>query len=197
MRILKGIDSMDKSIQELDQNEARENAASHYHPCHHAPQPSSGPDEKLDMPDGHLNGTHGDVHAETSDRLVGLRQHKPERKATGLEAVVSSFHYAWSEAGLIRGTLPLLQLNQKDGFDCPGCAWPDPDGKRSRFDFCENGAKAVANESDRRRITAEFFASHSVAELSQQSDYWLEQQGRLTEPMVLRAGAKSTRSAVV
>ena len=62
-------------------------------------------------------------------------------------------------------------------------------GKRSPFDFCENGAEAVAHESDRRRVTADFFAEHSVAELSGRSDYWLEQQGRLTEPMVLRAGA--------
>ncbi len=118
-----------------------------------------------------------------------LKQRSPERKATGLPAVVSSFYYAWGEAGVIRGTLPLLQLNQKDGFDCPGCAWPDPDGKRASFDFCENGAKAVAHESDSRRVTQEFFRQHSVAELSQQSDYWLEQQGRLTEPMVLRSGA--------
>jgi len=83
----------------------------------------------------------------------------------------------------------LLQVNQKDGFDCPGCAWPEPDGKRSSFDFCENGAKAIAHESDRRQLTSEFFACHSVAELSRQSDYWLEQQGRLIEPMVVRAGA--------
>src|SRR5882724_983275 len=132
---------------------------------------------------------HGDVHARTADALVGLHQREPERKATGIKAVVSSFHYVWGEAGLIRGTRPLLQINQKDGFDCPGCAWPESDARRPSFDFCENGAKAVAHESDRRRVTAEFFASHSVAELSQQSDYWLEQQGRLTEPMVLRAGA--------
>ena len=179
---------MDKALQPDDGHSDKETLAN-YHPCHHAPHPSGGHDEKLEMPDGRMHDTHGDVHPETSDRLVGLRQRKPERKATGIEAVVSSFHYAWSEAGLFRGTLPLLQLNQKNGFDCPGCAWPDPDGKRSHFDFCENGAKAVAHESDRRRVTSEFFASHSVAELSQQSDYWLEQQGRLTEPMVLRAGA--------
>jgi molybdopterin-dependent oxidoreductase alpha subunit len=160
-----------------------------YEPCHHAPHASTEPEEKRRMADGQLDRGHGEIHAETSERLVGLRQREPEGKATGIQAVISSFHYAWSEAGFIRGTLPLLQLNQKDGFDCPGCAWPDPDGKRSHFDFCENGAKAVAHESDRRRLTPEFFASHSVAELSQQSDYWLEQQGRLTEPMVLRAGA--------
>jgi molybdopterin-dependent oxidoreductase alpha subunit len=140
-------------------------------------------------PDGNIDTSHGDIRCETPGKLVGLVQHAPERKATGLPAVIKSLQYAWSEAGLIRGTLPLLQINQKNGFDCPGCAWPDPDGKRSAFDFCENGAKAVAHESDSRRATASFFAAHSVAELSRESDYWLEQQGRLTEPLVLRAGA--------
>jgi molybdopterin-dependent oxidoreductase alpha subunit len=138
---------------------------------------------------GFSQTTHGDVRPENPEQLVGLVQHKPERKATGLKAVLTSFQYAWGKAGLVRGTLPLLQVNQKNGFDCPGCAWPESDGKRSHFDFCENGAKAIAHESDRRRVTAEFFAAHSVEELSRQSDYWLEQQGRLTEPMVLRAGA--------
>ncbi|EAQ78514.1 FdhF/YdeP family oxidoreductase [Blastopirellula marina] len=132
---------------------------------------------------------HGPIRLIPTRAEPQLRQRRPERKATGLPAVVNSFKYAISEAGIVRGTLPLLQLNQKDGFDCPGCAWPDPDGKRSAFDFCENGAKAVAHESDSRRITADFFAQYSVAELSTYSDYWLEQQGRLTEPMVLRAGA--------
>src|SRR5436190_5044202 len=178
--------------------------AADYHPVHHEPQPTpqagvpplhpaspevSHQQVATEQPDGDAVATHGNVRAETSDKLVGLRQRAPERKATGLAAVVSSFNYAWGEAGIIRGTLPLLQLNQKGGFDCPGCAWPDPDGTRSHFDFCENGAKAVAHESDRRRVTAEFFASHAVADLSRQSDYWLEQQGRLIEPMVLRAGA--------
>lgn len=160
-----------------------------YHPHHHKARDISEHEECHHVPDGSINTTHGDVDPLTSDRLVGLKQGKPERKATGLMAVTNSFYYALTEAGPLRGTLPLLQLNQKDGFDCPGCAWPDPDGKRSSFDFCENGAKAVAHESDRRRLTPKFFAEKSVAELSQQSDYWLEQQGRLTEPMVLRAGA--------
>jgi molybdopterin-dependent oxidoreductase alpha subunit len=183
-------------------------AASHYtvddHPVHHDPDPSGGPGSAhpssslpdadvathaAEQPDGHVDRSHGDVRAEPPGDRVHLRQEPPERKAAGLKAVLETFAYAWGEAGVIRGTLPLLELNQKTGFDCQGCAWPDPDGKRSHFDFCENGAKAVAHESDRRRVTAEFFARHSVAELAQESDYWLEQQGRLTEPMVLREGA--------
>ena len=82
----------------------------------------------------------------------------------------------------IRGTRALLSMNQPDGFDCPGCAWPDP-RHASSFDFCENGAKAVTWELTKHRVTREFFAAHTIRELEQESDYWLEQQGRLTEPM--------------
>ena len=82
----------------------------------------------------------------------------------------------------LKGSKTLLAMNQPDGFDCPGCAWPDP-RHTSSFEFCENGAKAVAAELTRRRVTAELFATHTVTELEQKSDYWLEEQGRLTEPM--------------
>ena len=82
----------------------------------------------------------------------------------------------------IRGTRALLSMNQPDGFDCPGCAWPDP-RHTSSFDFCENGAKAVTWELTKHRVTREFFAAHTVRQLEQESDYWLEEQGRLTEPM--------------
>lgn len=132
---------------------------------------------------------HGDVWLlpEKSDDKLRLKPVK--QKSTGVSAVLNSFRYAWGEAGVVRGTLPLLQLNQKLGTDCPGCAWPDHDGKRATFDYCENGAKAVAHEADTRKLTADFFRSHSVSELSTHTDYWLEQQGRLTEPMVLRENA--------
>src|SRR5580692_299429 len=83
---------------------------------------------------------------------------------------------------LLKGSETLLSMNQPDGFDCPGCAWPDPK-HTSSFEFCENGAKAVAFELTKRRVTRDFFASHSVSQLAEQSDYWLEEQGRLTEPM--------------
>ena len=81
-----------------------------------------------------------------------------------------------------KGSRALLSMNQPDGFDCPGCAWPDP-RHTSSFEFCENGAKAVTWELTKHRVTREFFAAHTVRELEQESDYWLEQQGRLTEPM--------------
>jgi molybdopterin-dependent oxidoreductase alpha subunit len=82
----------------------------------------------------------------------------------------------------LKGSRALLSMNQPEGFDCPGCAWPDP-RHTSSFEFCENGAKAVTWELTKHRVTREFFASHTVRELEQESDYWLEQQGRLTEPM--------------
>jgi anaerobic selenocysteine-containing dehydrogenase len=84
--------------------------------------------------------------------------------------------------------LSLLNLNQVTGMDCPGCAWPDP-RHRHRNEYCENGAKHSADEATTRRVTREFFAEHSDAELDGMSDMWLNQQGRLTEPMVKRPGA--------
>jgi molybdopterin-dependent oxidoreductase alpha subunit len=83
---------------------------------------------------------------------------------------------------IAKGSRALLSMTQPDGFDCPGCAWPDPK-HTSSFEFCENGAKAVAFELTKRRVTREFFATHTVSELEKKSDYWLEEQGRLTEPM--------------
>lgn len=113
-------------------------------------------------------------------------QIKPISKvAGGVPAAVQALKSAWSEMGVVRGTRTLLQLNQTGGFDCPGCAWPEPDTERSHAEFCENGAKHVADEATTKRITPEFFQRWSVADLSQQSDYWLGQQGRLTGPMVL------------
>jgi molybdopterin-dependent oxidoreductase alpha subunit len=113
----------------------------------------------------------------------------PGQVAGGLPAIVSTMKHAAAAMGLERSLKTLAQVNQKGGFDCPGCAWPDPDGERTHTEFCENGAKAVAEEATLKRITPEFFARWSVAELAAQSDYWLGQQGRLTQPMVLLEGA--------
>ncbi|MDQ2921043.1 MAG: FdhF/YdeP family oxidoreductase, partial [Acidobacteriota bacterium] len=95
----------------------------------------------------------------------------------------------WEEMGVGRGLRTLLKLNQKDGFDCPGCAWPEPDDDRSHAEFCENGAKHVADEATTKRITPEFFRKWSVADLADKSDYWLGKQGRITHPMVLPRNA--------
>ncbi|MCD0444115.1 FdhF/YdeP family oxidoreductase [Glycomyces sp. A-F 0318] len=112
----------------------------------------------------------------------------PKHRAAGLPAVVGSVRFVGSQAGIRRG-LPLLRdINQTDGFDCPGCAWPEP-GHRHPAEFCENGAKAVAEEATRRTVGPEFFAAHPVADLADRSGYWLGQQGRLTRPMHLAEGA--------
>jgi molybdopterin-dependent oxidoreductase alpha subunit len=129
------------------------------------------------------------VHAQPPETLVPLQQKAPGTYAAGVPAVISSLKHALGEAGPIRGTRLLLQLNQFDGYDCPGCAWPDPDSERSFAEFCENGAKAVAEEGTKERVGPEFFARHSVAELSERSDFWLGKQGRLTHPMILKKGA--------
>src|SRR5258708_15311254 len=93
---------------------------------------------------------------------------KPISKvAGGLPAVLSSAKYTFKEMGAVRGVRTLLQLNQKQGIDCPGCAWPEPDGERSHFEFCEEGAKHVADEATTKRVTPELFKPCSVAALSQ------------------------------
>lgn len=113
----------------------------------------------------------------------------PKEHAAGTPAVVSSLQHVFGKAGVIRGTKALLDLNQAGGFDCPSCAWPDPDGHRAVAEFCENGAKAIASEAMHRTIGREFFAAHSIADLMTQSDAWHDLQGRLAEPMLLRENA--------
>ncbi|KPC50420.1 FdhF/YdeP family oxidoreductase [Amantichitinum ursilacus] len=104
------------------------------------------------------------------------------RPAGGWGALKSTLNAIYEQGIVGRGVATLLRQNQPDGFDCPGCAWPDKN-HHSTFEFCENGAKAVAAEATERRVTREFFAGHSVTELLAHDDYWLEAQGRLTEPM--------------
>ncbi|WP_086709931.1 FdhF/YdeP family oxidoreductase [Streptomyces antimycoticus] len=113
----------------------------------------------------------------------------PQHAAAGLPAVRHSLRIAQQQMGVRRTALTLLRVNQKNGFDCPGCAWPEPD-KRHAAEFCENGAKAVAEEATLRRVTPDFFAAHPVADLATRSGYWLGQQGRLTQPMYLDEGAE-------
>ncbi|MBJ6646649.1 hypothetical protein DD630_08370 [Streptomyces sp. BSE7F] len=111
-----------------------------------------------------------------------------KRAAAGLPAIGHTLRMAHQQMGVKRTALTLLSVNQKDGFDCPGCAWPEPE-HRHRAEFCENGAKAVAEEATLRRVTPEFFAAHPVSDLARRSGYWLGQQGRLTHPMYLPEGA--------
>jgi molybdopterin-dependent oxidoreductase alpha subunit len=130
-----------------------------------------------------------EVSAEPPPETPGtLHIGERETTASGIPAIYQTARFGLTRMGVVRTLKTLGSLNQKDGFDCPSCAWPDPDSHRSFAEFCENGAKAVSDEAMTARVTPKFFAEHSVAELSKQSDHWLGQQGRLTHPMVLRPG---------
>jgi len=109
------------------------------------------------------------------------------RSAGGLGAITSTLKQL-AKSSWTRSGAALRDMNQPDGFDCPGCAWPEP-AARATFEFCENGAKHVAHEVTHRRVTRDFFAGHSIAALAAQTDQWLESQGRLVEPMIRRRGS--------
>ncbi|WP_035903337.1 FdhF/YdeP family oxidoreductase [Knoellia subterranea] len=121
----------------------------------------------------------GDAHLEVGS---------PKTSAAGVPAVVRSMRMSVEQMGVVRTARTLLRVNQDKGFDCPGCAWPDP-AHSHRAEFCENGAKAVAEEATKRRVEPAFFAEHSIASLREKSDHWLGRQGRLTTPMHKPEGA--------
>ncbi|HYO99862.1 MAG TPA: FdhF/YdeP family oxidoreductase [Pyrinomonadaceae bacterium] len=129
---------------------------------------------------------HDSRRAQPPEDFTGVEISPASESAGGLPAIVSAMKHSWSEMGAARTLKTLSRINQKGGFDCPGCAWPEPDGERTHFEFCENGAKHVADEATTKRVTPDFFEKWSVAELSRQSDMWLNDQGRLTHPMLLR-----------
>ena len=110
----------------------------------------------------------------------------PKNSAAGIPAVVSTMKYGLTNMGVINSITKLSKVNDFHGFDCPGCAWPDPDDHRSVAEFCENGAKAVSDEATKSRVDSNFWSKWSISELSQKSDFWLNSQGRLTEPMIIR-----------
>ena len=118
----------------------------------------------------------------------GLRLTKVKQTAAGIPAAVSSLNHGIRKMGLTKTVRTLLMVNQKEGFDCPGCAWPDPQ-HRTSFEFCENGAKAVADEAMKANVNERFFQKHSIQDLLNKSDYWLNRQGRLAHPMIKRPQA--------
>src|SRR5437763_4268763 len=127
--------------------------------------------------------------AQPPEALTGLRVTEVDQIAGGVPAIISTMKYAFGEMGAVRSLRTLARVNQTDGFDCPGCAWPEPDAERAHIEFCENGAKHVADEATTKRVTPEFFREWSIRKLTAQSDLWLNQQGRLTHPMLLRRGS--------
>ena len=122
--------------------------------------------------------------AENPERFTGLKLGPIKKTAAGIPAVLSGLRHVLGEAGLKRGWKALKKLNQKDGFDCPGCAWPDPDDERNAStEYCENGAKAIAEEATAKKLETGFFAKHSVKELAALSDYEIGRKGRIAQLM--------------
>jgi molybdopterin-dependent oxidoreductase alpha subunit len=115
-----------------------------------------------------------------------LHLENPPQNSVGWGALVSSVEQMGQNMNAPDALRASLKMNQKGGFDCPGCAWPDPDDERSVLgEYCENGIKALAEEATNRRIGAAFFAEHSVAEISEWTDFEIGKQGRIVQPMVI------------
>lgn len=124
------------------------------------------------------------------EKFENIQLGKMKSKAAGIPALLNSMHHLSSELGLLNGIRILNKMNQKDGFDCPGCAWPDPDGKRSALgEYCENGVKAIAEEATKKRVDTKFFEKHSIEELSTWTDFEIGKAGRITDPMYLAKGS--------
>lgn len=114
---------------------------------------------------------------------------EPQRSAAGVKAVMVSLERGFAEAGVSRTLSSMLLINKRGGFDCPGCAWPESiTGPRKPAEFCENGAKAVAEEASSRTVTPQWWAEHPISVLQDKTEYWLGSQGRITEPMIIHAG---------
>ena len=128
------------------------------------------------------------IPAQPPEALTGIELDDPKAAAAGIPAVANSLKHVYGSSGLMRGTSAMLNLNQWEGFDCPSCAWPDPEDHRSAFEFCENGAKAIASETTKKRVTPEFFAARSLTEIARMTDFEMDQAGRITHPVILRPG---------
>ena len=120
---------------------------------------------------------------------VPVKIKKRPKAAAGIPAIYQTMSYGIRAMGVLKTARTFLAVNKKNGFDCQSCAWPSPDTHRKVAEFCESGAKAIADELTHARITPAFFAKHSIDELLAQSDHWLNAQGRLTRPMLKRRGA--------
>jgi len=130
----------------------------------------------------------------TPESFTGMTLTKPKHTAAGLPAVFSAVRHIMDEMDPLRATKVMFELNQMGGVDCPGCAWPDPKDHRSKLgEYCENGAKAIAEEATTKKLEPEFFAKNSVEELAAQSDFWIGKRGRIAQPMILDEGATHYR----
>ena len=127
--------------------------------------------------------------AENPKSLLDLKVTEPKKWAAGIPAVTAAMKDMFEESGFVRGMDGLFHMNKKGGFDCSSCAWPDPDDDRSPIaEYCENGAKAFAEEATTKMLTPEFFANNAVADLSELNDHDIGKKGRITQPFYLPKG---------
>ena len=127
---------------------------------------------------------------ENPEELSGLKITEPKEWAAGIPAVWAAFKDVLEEENPMRGMRALLHMNQKKGWDCSSCAWPDPDDDRSPIaEYCENGAKALAWEATTKKLTPEFFTSNSVYDLAKLNDFEIGKKGRIAQPVFLAKGA--------
>ncbi|RYU92502.1 FdhF/YdeP family oxidoreductase [Mucilaginibacter terrigena] len=127
--------------------------------------------------------------AENPETLHKLTVTEPKKWAAGIPGVTAALKDIFEETGVARGAGALFTMNQKGGFDCSSCAWPDPDDDRSTLaEYCENGAKALAEEATTKKLTAEFFAQNSVADLARLDDMDIGKKGRIAQPVYLPKG---------
>ena len=132
------------------------------------------------------------IKAQPPKKLTGIKLTEVPRKSVGTKAIHSALSHVFSETSIAKGISLLKNINQINGFDCPGCAWPDPDEKRAFLaEYCENGAKAVAEEATKNKVSPLFFATHSIQEMSEWSDYEIGKSGRITHPMFLKEGSET------
>jgi len=125
----------------------------------------------------------GALGAQAPVEQKGAKQTHRDRTAAGIVSIYETAVFGFGKMGMKRTFQALGKMNQKDGFDCPSCAWPDPDGHRKAAEFCENGVKAVASEATTKRLTPEVFAEHTISEMLTHRDAWFETLGRITHPM--------------
>lgn len=132
---------------------------------------------------------HRNVSIRGNQDFLDIKLKDPMRVAAGPLGVQAALRHSFKEMGVVRSMTALLDMNQQDGFSCPSCAWPDPEKPSKVAEYCENGAKALADEATTSQIGANFFKQNSVEELSLLTDYELNKFGRLIEPLVLREGS--------
>jgi molybdopterin-dependent oxidoreductase alpha subunit len=166
-----------------EQSHRDENSAPNQHD-YKVPKPISE-EQPMTTPAQSLRTTHAQFPADGQVPRVTER----DLVAAGFHAIKETFVHAIRESPT-RNAVALTVVNHKGGFDCPSCAWPDPDGSRHPAEFCENGAKAIAWEATNKKVEPEFFAKHSIDDLASHTEQWLEEQGRITHPMVLLRGSQ-------